>query len=732
MADVYKRKIIKLLEHEDYTPLSFEELADALGVSEEDFPYFKTAFTELRQAGHVVIGSADLVSLPALSGKIIGKFRANPRGFGFVSPLEPNSHGDLFIPPGKTRDAMNGDTVVAKVSRKGSDSRAMRFSGKIIEILERANSKFVGTLTREEGLWVVYPDGGKNIDPIAVSDVTAKGAKAGDKVIVEVISFPTKKFVAEGVILEVFGKAGRYDAEIQSTIRQFNLPGDFPQDCLTQAHEAAAGFSAEAAADREEITTKTIITIDPPDARDFDDAISLEQDKDGNPILGVHIADVSSFIAEGSPLDLEARERGNSVYLPDKVIPMLPEVLSNGVCSLQPDKKRFVKSVYITYDDQAKVIDTRFANSIIQSAQRLTYVQADQALQGKTDGLKPEVVKLLKKMESLAGQIEYRRREAGMLHLDLPEIELVHDDNGQVIDAHPAEAGYPHTIIEMFMVEANEAAARLLDGLQLPFMRRIHPDPDALAMQQLAKMIKALGLSLPKQPDRHSIQALLKKVQGRDSSLAVNLVVLRSFEKAQYSPLPIGHYALASKYYCHFTSPIRRYADLLVHRLLDAHLTGTLKADEIPTLEDLQEIGYHISFTEQRAEDAERDLKNVLILELMSERIGQQLDCVITGITSFGIFAQSKTFGIEGLIQKSDLGPDNWKYNPKKQCIIGANSGQLVKLGQPLTTTIVSVDIPARHLNMVPSEPLGQAKTKPRSGKKNKKQKGRKNRKSKK
>ncbi|MCJ7728843.1 MAG: ribonuclease R, partial [Sedimentisphaerales bacterium] len=457
MPEIFKKRIIELLKHANYEPVKLPQLARALGVRSEDYQAFKLAFDQLRQAGHVVIGGGNLVSLPSLAGRIVGTFRANPKGFGFVTPLEPHAHGDLFIPPSATASAMTGDIVAAKVTKKGERAGQMRYSGEVIEVLEHAQNQFIGTLLKTPQGWLVQPDGSSFVEPISVDDVTAKGARQKDKVVVEILSYPTEKYLARGVIIEVLGKAGQYDSEIKSIIHQFHLPTEFDAPCLEQARAAAAEFDPERPGRREDITNKVIITIDPPDAKDFDDAISLEKDSKGNCALGVHIADVSFFLPQGSPLDAEARNRGNSIYLPAKTFPMLPETLSNGICSLQPGQKRFVKSAYITYDRDGNILSRRFANSVMCSAQRLTYQQTDRILKGHTKGAKPEVIKLLKDMETLSRIIENRRAKNGMIHLDLPETELVMDKSGRVVDAHPADTSYPHTLIEMFMVEANEA-----------------------------------------------------------------------------------------------------------------------------------------------------------------------------------------------------------------------------------------------------------------------------------
>ncbi len=308
MPQVYRERILKFLKREEYQPLKLAQLAKALGVGEADAPAFQTAFEELRRAGHVVVGAGNVIMLPSIAGQVVGHFRKNPKGFGFVSPLEPNAHGDLFIPPDSTGNAMTGDVVLAKVNRQGRRGSEARYTGEILEVLERANNRFVGTLMRNPEAWLVQPDGTSFFEPIVVEDVTAKNAREKDKVVVEILSYPTEKFLARGVIIEVLGRSGQYDAEIQSIIHQHHLPGEFEAECLEQARAAAASFEGERAEGREDITNKVIVTIDPPDAKDFDDAISLGMDSQGNWVLGVHIADVSHF----HPAGLAARRGGEA------------------------------------------------------------------------------------------------------------------------------------------------------------------------------------------------------------------------------------------------------------------------------------------------------------------------------------------------------------------------------------------------------------------------------------
>ncbi|MBN1124457.1 MAG: ribonuclease R [Sedimentisphaerales bacterium] len=717
---VFAEKILTLLRHRDYKPLKRSVLAKQLHITDEEFPRFKSALDHLQARGKLIVGPKNLILPPTASNQITGTFRANPRGFGFIVPAQPTEQGDLFVGPYDTHGAMNGDTVLARVVKKGHHGGQARYVGIITQILDRGNSQFVGILQKDRGGWLVQPEGKGYFEPVVVDDVGAKGGKAGDKVVVEVIHYPREGQYARGVISQVLGRAGLYDSEIKSIIAQYGLPEEFSEESRRQGHEAGESYDPAADPGRDDITDRVIITIDPPDAKDFDDAISLHKDKDGNWQLGVHIADVCTFIPMDSPLDKEARHRGNSVYLPGKVIPMLPEVLSNGICSLQPEQKRFAKSVYITYDLQGKVLGREYANSLICSRARLTYQQADRILQGHAEGFTGEVVALLKDMDMLARAIEKRRDANGMLHLDLPETELVLDEKGKVVDAQPADDSYPHTIIEMFMVEANEAVAALLDRFNVPFMRRIHPDPDPGSAKQVGRFVKLCGFKIPRHLDRRAIQDLLGAVKGTPQEYPINLYILRSLQKAEYSPMHIGHFALASTHYCHFTSPIRRYADLLVHRLLQCYLEQRLNLiglEEVLPEGQLKEIGEHISFTEQQAADAERELKTVLILQMLTEHIGEEMNTVVSGLTNFGVFVQCRKFGIEGMIEPGDLGLDEWKYDPRNQAVVGRYTGKSVHLGQPIRVRIVSVSVPARQLSVAPVEPLVDERH-PRRGKK--------------
>ena len=739
-ADQLQSKILSHLKSDRYRPQKPRSLAHELDVAgDEHYPSFRDALKELMHKGRVVLGAGGSVVLPSQDRKrdeFVGTYRHNRRGFGFVVPSDPTAHEDLYIPEGENGGAITGDVVRAKITSTGHrDGKAM-YSGRVTEIIERSQKKFVGTLAKHGGEWTVLPDGNTLTEPILAPDAASRHIKPGTKVVIELTSYPDGKARAAGVITEVLGKAGEKDVDLRSVIVQHNLPGPFEEDVKAQARQSLDTFDPEQEKGRRvDMTGDVICTIDPDDAKDYDDAISLRQlPGSGYWELGVHIADVSFFVPEESPLDVEAQKRGNSCYFPGHVIPMLPEILSNGVCSLQEGVPRLCKSAFITYDDDARPVSARFENTIIKSAKRLRYREA-QALLDRAqeiphpDGAKrredypADVLNLLDQMNALAKRLQKRRLREGQIVLDLPEVDLVLDEEGKVIDAVPEDQSFTHTLIEMFMVEANEAVARLLDSLGLPFLRRTHPEPEADSSERLRQFLQVAGLKLPKNMDRKALQALLNQVKGRPEAFAINLAVLKSLTRAEYSPEKIGHYALASENYCHFTSPIRRYADLTVHRLLDKYfeardLAGggggkkrrkvAVDPDEVPSYEDLVEIGRHISFTERRADGAEKELRQVKILELLQNHIGDEFLGVVTGITNFGIFVQIQTYLIEGLIRYENLMDDWWDVDARGGFIRGQRTGKRIGIGDVVTVRVARIEMARRELDLAVTELRGR------------------------
>lgn len=729
MAEPLQSRILSHLRSDRYRPQRPRGLAKELQLANDEvYPSFRESLRELMHQGRVVLGAGGTIMLPGnqpARDVFTGTYRHNRRGFGFVVPTDPSEHEDLYIPEGHNAGAITGDIVRAKITSRGQRDGKTIYSGRVMEIVERTQKRFVGTLVRKGNEWSVMPDGNTFTEPILAPDAASRHIRAGTKVVIEVTAYPENGAWAQGVITEVLGKPGEKDVDLKSTIVMFNLPERFPDEVLDQARQAVDEFDPNAERQhRLDLTRETICTIDPDDAKDYDDAISLHQLENGQWELGVHIADVSWFVPPESAMDREAAERGNSVYFPGHVIPMLPEILSNGVCSLQEEVPRLCKSAFITYDENAMPVATRFANSVIKSAKRLRYREAQAILDGAEtiphpDGPKKiseyerSVVELLHDMNTLARRLQKRRHQQGQIVLELPEVDLVLDEDGKVIDAVPEDQSFTHTLIEMFMVEANEAVARLLDSQNVPFLRRTHPEPEPPRAERLREFVTAAGFKLPKQLDRKAIQALLHAVRGKPEAFAISLAVLKSLTRAEYSPEVIGHYALASEHYCHFTSPIRRYADLTIHRLLDAYFAAgggigqrggrrkpKIDPQSVPSADELKELGSHLSFTERRADDAERELRQVKILELLRKQVGHEFPGVVTGITNFGIFIQIQTYLIDGLIRYEHLMDDWWDVDDKIGQIRGQRTGQVIRIGDLVKTVIARVDLPRRELDL--------------------------------
>ena len=787
MSEIYARRIIEHLSDKRYQPREVEELADELGLTGEEADQFRKAVDQLVVEGQVVITSSNSISLPPVGREMIGIIRVNERGFGFVVPDSPTEHGDLFIPEGRTMNAMTGDRVRAKVrhdrARAGAGSGRSPYTGQVVEIIQRADKQYVGVLMKKENTWMVKIDGKFMHEPIIVRDPDAKNAKLGDKVVLEILEYPTQQNLGEGVITQVLGESGEPDIETKSVMIAYGLDDVFPPAVLEDARAATRSFDDKTVpADREDLTNVFICTIDPPDAKDYDDAISIrrigsgaksvshDSDAENSELgtrnselsfddavyeLGVHIAHVSSFVKPGSALDNEAFERGNSCYLPRKVVPMLPEILSNGICSLQEGVNRYCLSAFIRYNAKGEVVGQRFSRSVIRSAKRLTYLEAQALIDddirearrhAKTEAKYPSIlIQTLKLMDELAKVIRARRMSEGMIVLGLPDVDLVFDDSGRVIDAVPEDDAFTHKLIEMFMVEANEATARLFDTLNVPMIRRIHPDPPTHDMTELRQFARVAGFNIPANPSRKELQTLLESVRDKPAQHAVHMAVLRTLSKAEYSPLIIGHFALASEHYTHFTSPIRRYPDLIVHRGLDAYLdlhadhrkqtipggkaksrlTGDMQSDpRVPDLKRLHELGRHCSGTERNAEAAERDLRTYLVLDLLSQHLGDDYDGTVTGVTGSGIFVQLDRFLVDGFINVQDVSRsvgsagDRWQFNRATGALVAMRSGRTISIGSKFVVRVANVDTTRRKLDLVivgdkGAKPGGPKKAKP-------------------
>lgn len=701
----------------NYRPVKPRVIASQLDLDESQRAELKRVVKKLVKSGKLSYGSSHLVGPPkpreSGSGHVTGVFRRAQAGFGFVRPsgsLAGDRSGDVYVGAADAGDAATGDTVLVRL--KARRGRFGAPQGQIVEIIERETHRFVGTYFESAGAAFVQVDGTVFSRPVWVGDPGARNAQPDDKVVFEMVRFPTHVHDGEGVIVERLGPSGAPGVDTLSIIREYGLPDEFSADVLEAAREQADRFQEHDLSGRLDLTDRTTITIDPIDARDFDDAISLERFDNGHWLLGVHIADVAHFVPAGTPLDREAHHRGTSVYLPDRVLPMLPEVISNALASLQPDRVRYTKTVFMEFTADGVRVGADLHSSAIRSRRRFTYEEVDQYLADPdawTEKLAPDVHELLGRMRELARILRLRRRRQGALELNMPEVKVDLDRYGRVVGAHRELDTESHQIIEDFMLAANMAVAENLAGREWLFLRRVHQQPDLRKLKALTEFVRSLGLAVDDLESRFELQRLLVEVAERPEVQAVNYAVLRSMQRAVYSPEEEGHYALASDCYCHFTSPIRRYPDLTIHRLVDALLTGTKPRNH---LGELAALGEHCSEREQRAEAAERELTRVKLLHFLAGQIGLEMDAVITGVEEFGLFAQGTELPADGLLHVSALQDDFYHYERRTHSLVGRRAGNAFRLGDTIRVAVARVDVDRRELDFR----LVERRTRPAEG----------------
>lgn len=698
-----KKQILSFIERPGYDPLKPKALGKKLGVSKKTMESFLELLEQLVAEEKLKLSDSGRIQPIKPTHALIGILRRIKSGSGFVILHEPKPatlKDDVFIDARDMGDAQTGDEVaiVLTNARRRNGGRC----GIITDVIERATNLFVGTYFVEDGQGYVQIDGTNFDDAIWVGDPGAKGARDDDKVVIEMVRFPTHHQLGEAVLTKVLGPRGEPGIDTQTVIYEYGLPNNFPEDVLQEARNVADQFDETDLEDRLDLTRDTIITIDPKDARDFDDAISLTRTDNGHWHLGVHIADVAHFVKTGSKLDDEAYKRGTSVYLPTQVIPMLPEVISNGLASLQEGKVRYVKSVFIEFSEDGIPVDTRFSRSAIKVTRRFAYEQVMTFLNNpeqQKNQLSDRVYELLLRIQELAKILRERRFKAGSLELSMPEIDLTFDKDGRVNGAVQAVHDESHQIIEEFMLAANIAIATELATREIPFLRRTHDEPRMEKMKLFGKFVESIGFSLPEERSKRDIQNLLDQVQGQPLQHAVNFAFLRSLKQAEYSPVEIGHYALSVSNYCHFTSPIRRYPDLTIHRIIDKLIDGGKYKG--PNAEQLAKLGLHCSTTERRAEKAERELTKLKLLQYMGTRIGDEFEAIITGVERFGIFCECVEVPAEGMIHISSLAQnDRLDYDRDSWTLTGRRTGMQFRLGGRLKVKVAMVDLDRRSLDL--------------------------------
>jgi ribonuclease R len=704
MQDIPK-KLLDTINHPSYRPLKPKALSRKVGLAKR-YDEFKAALKELIKTGQVKLDKNHSIRPVGgdVKNAIPGIFRKTGSGIGFVRPSTVATTGakpeEIFISEHAQLDASTGDTVLVKIGKH--TPRGPR--GEIVRVLERATRNFVGVYFERQGDGYVRVDGTVFAHSIYVGDPGAKGVKPDDKVVIDMVRFPSADDRGEGVIVEILGPRGDPGVDVLSIIRSLNLPDAFPEDVLAEARNLAHTFHEDNLEGREDFTDWQTITIDPVDARDFDDAVSLAIDpKSKHWQLGVHIADVGHFAPSGSALDREARKRATSIYLPGKVIPMFPEILSNGLASLQEGKVRFVKSVLMDLTPSGVLADVRFANAAIKVNQRFSYEQVSEILEkcetntAEHLGTTPAILNQLKLMRDLALILHKRRVKRGSLQLNMPETQLEFDKDGKVCGAHFRKHDISHQMIEECMLAANEAAASHLNDKKIAFLRRIHPAPEPNKLRTFAEFARILGYKIKNENDRFSLQRVLDQSAEKPEAHAVHYALLRSLKQATYSPQKDDHYALASENYCHFTSPIRRYPDLVVHRLFD-QLLKRGKAGS--SMEELMVLGDHCSKMERRAELAERELTKHKLLVYMTGRIGEEMNAIITGVADYGFYAQAEDMPAEGLVHISNLPGDYYYFDEPSYSLVGQRFKRQFRLGDKVRVTVVRVDLARRQMDL--------------------------------
>lgn len=718
-----KQQIIEVLKKTGSRPVKPRKIARRLDLPKGEKDRFEAAIASLVKRGKLQQNREGRVFLPEIAsasdGLIAGVLKKTASGSAWLIPnreitpegANPNSPDDkppvpaskipdVHIYAENLGDAQNGDEVLVRlISRRRSGGKRC---GQVEQIVERATHTFVGSYFEEWNVGKVRIDGGVFSDPVSVGDPGAKGVQPGDKVVIEIVRFPTHTHPGEAVLTKILGARGEPGVDLQAIIHEYGLPDEFPEEVLTAARDQADAFDPENLGDRLDLTGETIVTIDPADARDFDDAISLSKSEDGNWHLSVHIADVAHFVQEGGTLDQEAKQRGTSVYLPGRVVPMLPETISNSLASLQQDQVRFTKTVKIEFSPDGTPLYTEFHNSAIKVKKRFCYEEVMPILDApekfKTE-VSADVLKLLADMYELAMILRGRRFEDGSLELHLPEVKIELDKDGVVCGAHETSHDESHQIIEEFMLAANTAVATKLMDADITFIRRVHGSPDPIKLKAFSEFADSLGLEVSPNPSRFELQKLLSEVRGKPFEQALSFALLRSMKSAEYTGLVNGHFALAIENYCHFTSPIRRYPDLTVHRLFEKVIEGKTKKIGLSQIETIK-LGAHCSGMERRAAQAERELTRVKLLMLLATKTEETFRAVITGVEKFGIFCRCEKYPVDGFVHVSNLAHgERLDYDRATYTMTARQSGRAFRMGDRVQVRIALIDPDERTLH---------------------------------
>ena len=699
-----REQILRLLSAPKYRPLDRVELGKALGRKSGVRMGLNELLRQLEQSGEIARIRKNRYVLPSEADLVTGTLHVHQAGYAFLSTGKPGEQ-DLFIAAENTGTAMHGDKVVARISRDERYSRAKtgqsRPEGRVIRILERAHDSIVGTLQQSKNFFYVVPD-----DPRIVHNVyvqippqppVAGRPERGDKVVVRLEPWESRHVNPEGQIIEVLGPSSAPGVDMLSIIRKYHLPTEFPENVLEDAQKIPETVGEEMFEGREDLRDQFIVTIDPDDARDFDDAINVERLPGGGWSLGVHIADVAAYVKPGGALDREAYQRGNSVYLPDRVIPMLPERLSNGVCSLKPEVNRLTHSVFIQFTKDGRTKSTRFARTVIRSARRLTYREAYAILRGAPSDQLGERLHIAWELASL---LREKRFQQGSLDLDFPEVKVRLDEQGKPILLERIENDESHQLVEEFMLAANEAVARELKNRSIPTIYRVHENPEPDRLAEYRELVLSYNYKAGDLTNRAELQRLLASLAGKPEEQALKIGLLKSLKRARYAAQPLGHYGLAKTNYTHFTSPIRRYADLVVHRALaERDQARRSRADMSQTVAAAE----HISITERVAAEAEMDAVKMKKLEFFQRQLEardpQIFRATVIDVRNYGLLLELPDVLLTGLVHVSSLTDDFYVFHPTQRRFIGRQTRRRFSVGDQLRVFVARVDIFKRQVD---------------------------------
>ncbi len=688
-----KEKILGYIISEEYIPLKRKEIRQMLSVPDSDREIFDGLLGELIAEGKVVETKKGKLMAPKTLNMSTGVFTGHAKGFGFVTPDEGGA--DIFIPANETGSAMQKDRVLYKVINQAEGDK--KADGVIIKVLERGIVRVVGLYEQSKGFGFVIADDKKFAKDIFIAKENAKGAVSGHKVVVEILSYGEERRNPEGKIVEILGHVNDPGVDILSVIRRFDLAIEFPEKVYQEIEKQATEVLEKDKEGREDYRNLLTITIDGEDAKDLDDAVSLSKMGNGNYWLGVHIADVTHYVREHTALDQEAYARGTSVYLVDRVIPMLPHKLSNGICSLNPETDRLTLSCMMEIDAKGIVISHKICESIIHSDFRMTYTAVREIIEDKTPELLEkyaEIVPMLTLMNELRQVLGEKRKKRGSVNFDLPESKIILNEQGKPIEIRPYERSIATNLIEEFMLVCNETVAENAFWQEIPFMYRTHLEPDEEKLKKMEQFIRGFGYYLKKKDGEihpREIQRVLQEAEGTEQERIITRMVLRSMMQARYAADNLGHFGLAAKYYCHFTSPIRRYPDLQIHRLLKKMLHGELNETQSREYhKKMPDMALHCSRRERIADEAERDTDQLKKVEFMSDKIGQVFQGIISSVTNWGIYVELPNT-IEGMVALAMLDDDYYEFNEKSMMVFGKRTGKSYRLGDKVTVVVAKV-----------------------------------------